>query len=379
MDLTIMSVITTSLLMSLFIFTFCIFFRKGTVLRQIGPKCMIVLLLVMLIRMFLPFEFPYTYSIYIEDVFTPFRRFLEVTMFTIGKFKWTVWHTIIFLWTAGAIFLLLYRMRAYRKIFRLIALLPKEEWGSFCTKYQINQEELKNSKDVQIAYYNDISSPCLVGLKKRYLILPELDYGKEQMRYIVLHELSHARNWDIAWKLLIELLCTIFWWNPAFWHLKGEFFRLIELRNDLLVTENLSEEEKTGYMECLKETALQMAGRDTATSAAFNRSSFQLLKERLELLASGKPFSRRFQIVISVFVCMTMIFSSAVVFEPFSYCELDDADVIPTTPESTYLIKNGEQYDVYIDREYFLTIENLNSFYGFKIYNNAEEAEKNEK
>lgn len=377
MDLTIMSVITTSLLMSLFIFIFCMFFRKGTVLRQIGPKCMIVLLLAMLIRMFLPVEFPYTYSIYIEDVFSAFRWFLEVAIFTIGKFEWTVWHTIVFLWAAGVIFLLFYRMLTYRRIFRLIALLPKEGWESFCTKYQINQEELKNSEDVQIAYYNDISSPCLVGLKKRYLILPELDYGKEQMRYIVLHELSHARNWDIAWKLLIELLCTVFWWNPAFWYLKGEFFRLIELRNDLLVTENLSEEEKIGYMECLKDTALQMAGRDTATSASFNRSSFQLLKERLELLASGKPFSRRYQIVLSILACAVMILSSAVIFEPCS--KYEEEEVIRTTPESTYLIKNGEEYDVYIDREYSFTTEDLSPFEGFKIYNNAEEAEKNEK
>ena len=76
MDLTISSVLTMCLLSSVLIACMCLILRVDKVMNKIGPKCAILIFMAIIIRMFIPFEFYYTHSLWIEDTLSPIRRFL---------------------------------------------------------------------------------------------------------------------------------------------------------------------------------------------------------------------------------------------------------------------------------------------------------------
>ena len=150
---------------------------------------------------------------------------------------------------------------------------------------------------------------------------------------------------------------------------------MIEMRNDMQIVSGLTEEERIAYMECLTHTAAQLVGQDMAFGVSFCKKNLRELTRRIELIADGREFSRWRQIIISGFVCVLLIVTSLIVFEPYS----DDApEGTAITDENGFLIKNGEQYDVYMEGEYLFTTDDLRGFSGLEIYNNLQEVKENE-
>ena len=375
MDLTISSVTTMCLLNSILILILCLFFKIDYILKKIGPRCIIVIFLFIIIRMFIPLEFPYTYSVRIEDILTPFRRLFTFSIIT-SPIEIMVWHVLIAIWLVGIAVCLVRKAAKYRTCLRTIALLQEEQWGDICKDYNFELEDFEELKNIRLVYCQHFDSPYLVGLGNPYLILPYKRYSNEEFHYIVLHELMHVRNKDIIWKGLIDLLCVAFWWNPVIYLLKKELSKLIEMRNDMQILSILSEEEKVSYMKCLKSTALDLAGKDMAFGVSFNRSDLKELDKRMKLIVNDNKFSRWLQVILCVIVCFLLIGTSAIIIEPYSY----DADEgIAVTAENTYLVINGDEYDVYINGEYFFSTNDISSFLDVKIYNSLEEANKNEK
>lgn len=229
--------------------------------------------------------------------------------------------------------------------------------------------------DVKVIINEKVASPYLIGLRNPYLILPVMEYGSEQLYYIISHELMHIKSKDIVWKFLIDLLCTAFWWNPIFLHLKKELFHLIEIRNDKRIAAELSEEGKISYMDCLYNTALQLSGKDILFGVAFSKSDVKELKQRIQLLASDRKVCRWQQIVFSICAGVTVLATTMIIFEPYS----DDAEEgITADADNTFLLQNGDQYDVYFGGRYVYTTDDIRGYEDVKIYNNLEELEKND-
>lgn len=372
---TISTVLTMCVLDSLIALVLCILARSGRFIRKVGPQCMITLSLMVIIRMFIPVEFTFTYNIRIEDVLTKQRRFFDKVLFT-KPFEITVWYVIIFVWIVVAVGIVVYKIREYYCIMRCIAICPVEQWDDIAKKYDFDADRYSGIRNIRIICNKQFKSPCIMGLNHPYLLLPDINYGKEEFRYIILHEYMHMKHKDIACKLIIDLLCTICWWNPIFYFMKKELFQMIEMRNDMKICEVLSEEEKIGYMECLKNTAFQLVGRDKQFAVAFSKKDFRELKNRMKLIAYVDNFKKGIQVAAVTIMSVLLIMTSLIVFEP---CSDDAPEGISITNENGFLVKNGEQYDVYVEGEYLFTTDDLRPFYHMEIYKNIQEAEKNEK
>lgn len=370
MDITISSVTTMCLLNSLLILILCQFFKNDYIMKKIGPGCMIVIFLAIIIRMFIPLEFPYTYSVRIEDILTHFRRFFTYSI-TTNPLEIMIWHVLIAIWLVGIVVSLVIKAVKYGTCLRIIALMEEEQWDEVCRKHSFSLEGFEELKSVRLVYCKHFDSPYLVGLGKYYLILPYKEYSDEEFHYIVLHELMHVRNKDILWKVLIDLLCVAFWWNPVIYYLKKELSKLIEMRNDMQILSILSEEEKVSYMQCLKSTALDLAGKDMAFGVSFNRSDLKELDKRMKLILNDNKFSFQLQLILCVVVCMLLVGTSAIIIEPYSY---DANEGVALTVDNTFLIVNGEQYDVYVDGKYMFSTNDTTSFIGVEIYDSLEEA-----
>lgn len=374
MQITISSILTVCFLNSVFIMLLCVLSKSNLIMRKIGPGCMIVLLIMAIIRMFLPLAFSFTYDIGIEDALTVPVRFLFKVVIS-KPFEVTVWNILLLAWILGIVWNMAHKLYAYHDVIRCISLCPQEKWENLSQKYQFDIKRYKGIEKIKVICSKQFSSPCLIGLRQPCLILPDVPYETGQFHYIMLHEWMHVKHKDIVWKVLVELLCMAFWWNPVFRYLKKELFQLIEMRNDMQIASDLTERERIAYMECLTDTAVQLVGKDMAFGVAFCKKDLRELTRRIKLIADGRKFSRWRQIAVSGIVCAMLIMTSLIVFKPYSN---DAPEGTPITDENGFLIKNGEQYDVYVEGEYIFTTDDLRGLSDMKIYNNIQEVKENE-
>ncbi|RSU07645.1 M56 family metallopeptidase, partial [Vagococcus acidifermentans] len=103
----------------------------------------------------------------------------------------------------------------------------------------------------KIVYCNNIQSPMVTGILKKYILLPDLNYTDQQMRHIIIHELQHIKNFDIYIELLLEILVIIYWWFPPIYLLKRQLDLITEMRVDKQVMDLLDPNEYMDYIETL--------------------------------------------------------------------------------------------------------------------------------
>ncbi len=375
MYLTSSSVITACVLVSFIALILIALFRKGLIMTKLGPQCMIISLLLVVGRMLLPFEYFYTYSIRVSKVFPAVQLFINRIVF-VEPFPYTIWNLICTIWIVGILISIIRKIVAYKKI-KKFELLTEEKVTDVVVKEK-DLERCPELRHLKILKCEGLTAPYLFGIRRPKLFVPNVEYGSEQMRYILLHEGMHIRNRDIIWKIIIDLLCTVCWWNPVFVLLKRELFRIIEMRNDIAIAHLLHEEEQVEYMECLRDTAIQLSGRDVAFSVSFSSSDSKNLKRRLNLIVQ-KDFTRKGQIVAMLLVCVCLFMTTTIIFEPHKKPTPEVLEGgIPLTEENTCLIINGDQYDVYVDGQYLFQTDDLAPFPGVEIYENLEEAEKHD-
>ena len=266
MDLTISSVLTTCFLNSIVALIFIFIFKRERVFQKVGPESMLVSLLLIILRMFLPIEFGYAYSVRVGEFLPAIRMALINPVFS-EPIEITTWHLLCAVWISGIIVAVIYKLISYSKMMRCMKSLPTIEGSVFRNQYEL--EQYQELDGIKVFYSENIKTPCVMGVKTHYLLLPKTLCAEQQLYYVLLHEIMHIRNKDIVWKIILDLLCTVFWWNPVFSYLKKEFFRLIEMRNDIKIVSSLSETGAVQYMECLMDIAVQVSETDMAIWSIF--------------------------------------------------------------------------------------------------------------
>ena len=67
-----------------------------------------------------------------------------------------------------------------------------------------------------------------------------------------MHEVGHYIKRDLFLKCFFEILCLLYWWNPLVYIVRYYFSNILEIRNDLIVCNELSEIEESIYEHCKK-------------------------------------------------------------------------------------------------------------------------------
>lgn len=129
------------------------------------------------------------------------------------------WRQIVFLvWVTGAVFCLTFHLTggiAFRCSLRRQKKAPLPETEALL---QSCCRELKLRRRVALARY-EAASPMAVGVFRPVILLPESVclLPPEDLRMILLHELTHLRRRDMERKLLLLLAACIHWFNPMVW------------------------------------------------------------------------------------------------------------------------------------------------------------------
>lgn len=367
MDTSIFSLLIRCLYCSALILILCGCCRSGRLLKRLGPAFMMTAFAACIVRMMVPFHVIWIYHPAFYRLADRFRLFLEKPLQS-GGFV-TVEQLVGFLWLAVFLVLLFQKGAGCVRLLQKVSRMPQAKWETLFEENGLDSEQFAALAECRLVRTARISYPCLVGFFQPCLLLPDRAYEKEQLWYILLHEQLHVKNKDILWKVGMDLLSICFWWDPVFHLLRREYFSMIEMKADMEIAGLCSQKDTVSYMECLKNTAVQLSGGGPAFEISFSGSRFGELKRRMELLADA-AFCRWQQFLAALSLAAVLAASSSYLLPPYHYAMLYGRT--PVTPYTTCLVKNGETYDVYMNGRYVRRIKDPEYFARVPVYENME-------
>lgn len=159
-----------------------------------------------------------------------------------------------------------------------------------------------------------IDAPLMVGIFSPLLLLPDIQMSEENLKYILLHELTHYRRRDLWYKWFAMLVNTVHWFNPFTYIVSRQIDEECEISCDLSVVSNMNETEKKGYMN----TILALVSQTGTTTKLFTTamaSNKNEIKRRFTMIKNTTKKSKiaiLCSVIIACIILCTSVFASGV-------------------------------------------------------------------
>ncbi len=161
-----------------------------------------------------------------------------------------------------------------------------------------------------------VNAPMTIGFFRTRIILPiEIwkTLPKEDIRYILLHELTHCKNKDIPINNLMCLFQILYWFNPLVYLAFKEMRLDREMACDLAVLNRIPEEQYINYGNTLLKFVHNMSSPAMLSFAADMGGTKRHIKKRVENIATFKAESILLKIKsICVFTLIGLLIFSQV-------------------------------------------------------------------
>ena len=217
-----------------------------------------------------------------------------------------------------------FRLLSYGKIIRYL-----DTKNVFGKKVKIPIKQMK--------YIDEI---FIIGLLRPVIIFPENLMGEE--KYVIYHELQHFKNHDLWYKLLVDILCVIYWWNPFVYILQRKISDMLELRTDFSVVEGISKKDRVAYVDNIllyakKKCKIKMGLG--LNKNLYEARIYSLLNDSSKHKVKVKPY---------IIIIIMIVLSFFMIIEPNEPLNLSEGQFILKN-NNTYLVKNKGGYDIYVE------------------------------
>ena len=187
------------------------------------------------------------------------------------------------IWLTGFVLLAAFRILKYR-----FSLWSLRRWSSpvqnsdvvYLYRSICRREHI--SAPPRLMENRNLSTPVLAGLFHPALYLTEAPYDREELSFILRHELAHYKRRDLWFKLLLLAVSTIYWFNPALYLMRSEAEKDIENLCDGRVLQSSPMQSRLHYSQLLLKTAA-LQNHIPYLSASLNDSKL-VFKERIHYL-----------------------------------------------------------------------------------------------
>ncbi len=201
-------------------------------------------------------------------------------------FRGNIWSDIVFrkifcVWVTGAgIVGMVYCLRYLRFCKGKTLNIPFQ--NSEIENMFYNMYSNRCIKRVRIYRNFALESPCVMGVVRPILVLPEYEYEKEEWKIILAHEATHIVCRDNLWKALGVVIAVLGWWNPLFHTILPELDIWSEIHCDYLVCKKFLAGNRKLYASVLVKVAL---GMDLTVPTNTSRSGGKRFLERVRGLS----------------------------------------------------------------------------------------------
>lgn len=162
---------------------------------------------------------------------------------------------IAYIWGAGVLIFLLVVIISY---FRFLCRKSKNSVKISDNKiFSEVKKELKIKKHIRLKASSDIGSPILVGILFPTVYIPCREIPDDNMRMVLLHELTHYKRKDLLIKWFAILVNAVHWFNPLCYLACANLSEACEVSCDMSVTKNMSEDEQKLYMQTIHNLATE--------------------------------------------------------------------------------------------------------------------------
>ena len=378
MVLSIASLITIMVICDLSILALSFYLNKYERIQQIGVNGALIGILLLHLRLLIPFEFPFQYTIAEKLVLPSVFTILYFPIFKFHTYYLYIHHIFLLVWLLGAMIIGIRTIFIYVKFKK--ALQTNLESDNTFIKDIITSLEKPYGKisNFSVIKSDLITAPLLFGIFKPYIVLPNIELSERDLYYILKHEITHYYYHDLWIKCFVEVIAIIYWWNPLIYILKQQIDKIFEIRVDLAITKQLDESKKIHYLECL----LFIAKENTTSKVnyfvlTFNSESASVLAQRFHIVLDDNPRKKSpaKNLIVLLISALILALISVVVLEPYSISYIDQQQTVELTTETSFLVINPNGgYDIYLNGDYFGTVSEIkDSYSNLHIFKNAKE------
>lgn len=351
--------------------------RSKSPLSRFGLNVLLLFTAFIGIRMLFPFEFFYTIT-FPSKVTLPFLFgwLFEHPISLPGGMTVYLYQILLTLWISGTFYYLFQLFWGYRKLQRLIRFLPTLNSAQVSMILKEVQKERNDSTQIRIVQTPYIATPALTGFVHPVILLPNLLFEDEELRYILTHEFDHYYRHDLLWKLCFEILTAVYWWNPLMWFLKKELSAITELKADDTVIKSLDAEKRISYLECLarihKYQIQQLQNSNLILTFSNDKPDSLLFRAHYIINDRKKTHG----VGLSIICFMLLVLSTLFIFEVYTTSPEIEAVCLQIDYEDCYFIKLDDSlYEFYSGDTYCGTVTNpySNDFKNYPIYSKENE------
>lgn len=335
------------------VYIYIVIYVKKDILYS-GMKLVFAGIALILIRMMIPFNFPFTQTITSHTIM-PFIS--KLVFWYVGDIDFAV--VLFAIWISVSVIKLL-RLVWIQVNFRA-CLRP------FAVKDMSRYPKLAQVLEKCGVSFHEICivptriSPAVFGIIKPILILPDCEFTEKELYYICRHEAEHCRNYDLLLRLFLDLVLCTQWFNPLVYFMKKELSLAFELSNDQVILNSMDEMERTEYAECVLKM-VRYQNKNTAArgnSLPFAQVNCSNVKTRVRYIMAKEAGRKKNRIsVLLNYVVIGAVLLASFLFVPEAYVVdgIRDNSVVSVSEYKTYFIEREGNFWLYSDGELIMGV-----------------------
>jgi len=197
-------------------------------------------------------------------------------------------------------------------------------------------------KSVAVRSSGDAASPLTYGLFRPVIVLPDkMDLNDtERLGYVLSHEMTHIRRFDLLKKLAVILAVCLHWFNPLVWVMFIIFNRDIELACDETVVLQAGHRSGKAYAMAL----IHMEEKRSLSGTLYTCFNKNAIEERIvAIMKIKRPTFARLAVSAVIVAAVCLVFATT------AYANQDSDTELPTAVSAVdidELIGTDENADI---------------------------------
>lgn len=185
-------------------------------------------------------------------------------------------------------------------------------------------------RTIEIKQSDKITTPLTYGILHPVILLPKsMNYADEcKLQYVLAHEFTHIKRFDILLKYLLAASLCVHWFNPLVWVMYVLANRDIEISCDEAVVRAFGETTKSAYAL----TLISLEERKSRLNPLCNHFSKNAIEERITSIMKLKKTS-----ITGIVLALALIVGTTTVFATSAAPRNNEEGV----KKHSYIDKNG--------------------------------------